>query len=215
LYEDLEDNNFVVIAVALETGGAATATEWIQKANPTYPCLIDEHHTVAKLYGMINVPTAVWIDEMGRVVRPSEPAGASIPERDPKTGQVSDEARERSQARKTYYFQAVRDWAHKGDSSVHSLSASEAQQRVVTPVGENPLAAANFSMAVYLHQQGFQEDAKGYFHEAARLEPMRWNYRRQIWNLIPDLDARGEFRDALKDWGDDPYIAPIIMDGIP
>ena len=203
--------------MALDAAGAAAAGEWIQKANPTYPCLIDEKHTVAKLYGMINVPTAVWIDEEGRVVRPAEPAGASdfTRARDPETGQVPDEARERMQLRRHYYYDALRDWVEKGDASVHALSPVEAQRRASAPSGDNPLAAATFRMGVHLHQEGFQEDAKGYFLEAARLEPERWNYRRQIWNLMPELDSRAEFQEALEALGDRPYIPPILMEGIP
>ena len=30
---------------------------------PMYPCLIDEKHRVGELYNMVNVPTAVWINE--------------------------------------------------------------------------------------------------------------------------------------------------------
>ena len=36
--------------------------------------LVDEKHTVATLYGMVNVPTGVWIDERGKIVRPNEVA---------------------------------------------------------------------------------------------------------------------------------------------
>ena len=62
----------MVLAVALETGGAAAARPWVEAARPTYPCLIDERHLVAELYGMVNVNSAVWIDESGRIVRPTE-----------------------------------------------------------------------------------------------------------------------------------------------
>ena len=75
LYEELKDRNFTVIAVALDSRDG-DPLPWIEAANPTYPCLIDREHRVADLYGMVNVPEAVWIDERGRVVRPAEPAGA-------------------------------------------------------------------------------------------------------------------------------------------
>ncbi|MDZ7726883.1 MAG: hypothetical protein U5Q44_01090 [Dehalococcoidia bacterium] len=34
---------------------------WIERAEPTYPCLIDQHHVVAGKFGMTNVPMAAWI----------------------------------------------------------------------------------------------------------------------------------------------------------
>jgi alkyl hydroperoxide reductase subunit AhpC len=58
LYEELYDRNFIVLSVALDSGGASTTAPWIRAAKPTYPCLIDERHLVAELYGMVNVPNA-------------------------------------------------------------------------------------------------------------------------------------------------------------
>ena len=63
LHRELEKEAFIPIAVALDAGGAAATAEWIRRAEPTYPCLIDERHLVAELYGMVNVPSAIWIDE--------------------------------------------------------------------------------------------------------------------------------------------------------
>ena len=53
------------------------ADAWKGAAPPEYPCLVDERHQLALLYGMVNVPTAVWIDEDGRIVRPPEPAAVT------------------------------------------------------------------------------------------------------------------------------------------
>ena len=100
IYEDLKGEGVEILAVALDTAGkdaveakirAADISErpeifgklmnwpeelWKRQAPPTYTCLIDEEHVLAELYGMVNVPEAVWIDEEGRIVRPAESAGA-------------------------------------------------------------------------------------------------------------------------------------------
>jgi len=71
LHEELRDRNFVVIAVALDKS-AEDARPWIEKAAPTYPVLIDTQHVLPDLYNIVNVPTALWIDERGRIVRPND-----------------------------------------------------------------------------------------------------------------------------------------------
>jgi len=72
LHTELGDENLAVITVALDSGGAPDAGPWIREAKPTHPSLIDVRHVVAELYGWVNVPTVAWIDEDGRLVRPSE-----------------------------------------------------------------------------------------------------------------------------------------------
>src|SRR6185436_4791372 len=99
---------------------------WIRAASPTYPCLIDERHVVAELFGMVNVPNAVWIDEAGRIVRPSETAGSSDSfrtELDRTTKQMSASGLAERGRTRTAYFDAVRDWVLKGPASAFVLSA--------------------------------------------------------------------------------------------
>ena len=60
----------MIVAVAEESRGAEHARQWIEQAKAEYWCLIDAEHHVAELYGMVNVPQAVWIDETGHIVRP-------------------------------------------------------------------------------------------------------------------------------------------------
>ena len=50
--------------------------QWIDAAAPTHPSLIDTRHVTGELFGFVNIPMAVWIDESGTIVRPAE--GASI-----------------------------------------------------------------------------------------------------------------------------------------
>ena len=75
LFDELKSQGFVILAVA--TDQADPARPWIDAAKPSYPCLIDRDHHVADLYGLVNVPQAVWIDEQGHIVRPPETAGST------------------------------------------------------------------------------------------------------------------------------------------
>jgi len=59
LYDELRARNFIVISVALDSGGPATTEQWIRAAKATYPCLIDPRHVTAELYGVVNVSSAV------------------------------------------------------------------------------------------------------------------------------------------------------------
>jgi AhpC/TSA family len=74
IYLQLRDKNFEIISVAQDTNGVKDAGPWITAASPTYTALIDEKHLVSKLYNMVNVPTGVWINEEGKIVRPNEVA---------------------------------------------------------------------------------------------------------------------------------------------
>ena len=47
LYDELKAKNFIVISVALDSGGAAKTEQWIRGAKAAYPCLIDERHATA------------------------------------------------------------------------------------------------------------------------------------------------------------------------
>ena len=59
------------ITVALDRS-PEDARPWIEAARPTHPSLIDSGHVLAELYHVVNVPTLIWIDEAGRIVRPND-----------------------------------------------------------------------------------------------------------------------------------------------
>jgi hypothetical protein len=52
---------------------ADAARPFIEDASPSHPSLIDQAHVVDELFGIVNVPNGVWIDENGIIVRPAEP----------------------------------------------------------------------------------------------------------------------------------------------
>jgi hypothetical protein len=187
-------------------------------ATPTYPCLIDEKHVVAELYNMVNVPTAVWINEAGRIVRPAEPAGASDGFRtmDKTTFQMPEAVAVEGKRTRKLYVDALRDWIAKGDASVYALSAAEVRQRMRGPRDNDTRATANFRLGQYLYHQGHAQDAQRYFAEAKRLRPESWNFKRQSWELEEPGKASGpEFWAAVEALGEQLYYPRVELKGGP
>jgi hypothetical protein len=238
LYDELKDKNFLIIAVAFDTGGVAAVKEWIRPAaptqlpkelldimgwedtlsrnaaTPTYPCLVDEKHLVAERYNMVNVPTAVWINESGRIVRPAESAGATDGFRtlDRATFQMPAEVAAAGKQARTRYIDAIRDWVEKGDASVYALSPDEVRRRMHGMTEREALAAANFRLGHYLYQQGHRQDAQWYFAEAKWLHPENWSFKRQSWELEESGKASGpEFWAAVEALGEKPYYPPVNL----
>ena len=134
LLDSLQTENFAIVAVAEESRGAEHARPWIEQANATDWCLIDVDHRVASLYGMVNVPQCVWIDESGRIVRPPETAGSTDHFRgmDPVTRTLSAQDQAARLATRAAYLDAVADWVRTGR---HALDPDKARAKLL------PLAA--------------------------------------------------------------------------
>src|SRR5262245_54370983 len=105
------------------------AQPWIDAARPTYVALLDRDHRLANLYGIVNVPQAVWIDENGRIVRPPEPAGAyeGFRKMDRTTREVPEAVARLTARTKSAYLDAIRDWVNRGTESAHALGAEAAR----------------------------------------------------------------------------------------
>jgi hypothetical protein len=245
LYEELQGRNIEFIAVALDTGGNAAAEnsirapdlaerpamlrplmgwgedEWSRMAPPTYPCLIDTEHVVADLYGITNVPMAVWIDEEGRIVRPAETAGHSdyFRRMDRETFEVPEEDAEAMITHRHTYWDALRDWAAKGADSEFALEPDEVRRRMQRPDEAHVRAGLHARIGRHLYETGEWEAAKRQFEEAVALRPEAWNYRRQSMVLEPELvgglNVAPEFWAAQDALGADHYYPPVDMPGMP
>lgn len=168
-----------------------------------------------RLYGMVNVPNAVWIDEQGRIVRPAETAGSVDVFRflDRTTLARTEEAAETVARARERYLAALRDWVRTGR---HALSPAEARRGLRMA---DPLAAAHFRLGLLHHARGDGERAQGHFAEAVRLEPDNWNYRRQAIALADTAPGRptplsalgrskARFWSAVDALGDRPFYPP-------
>ncbi len=183
-----------MITVALDCAGAAAAGEWIRAGQPTHPALIDAHYDLATRYHLVNVPSAVWIDESGRIVRPAEVAFAD------------NRWIAYTKFDMTRYLDAIRDWVDKGPASAHVRSPAGRRERLGLPTAAHARAAACFRLAEHLHAEGHAEAAVPFFKEAQRLEPESWCYKRQAWALTDaERFYSTTFQDEVKALGGRPY----------
>ena len=207
----------MVIAVALDSR-EGDALPWIEAANPTYPCLIDRDHRLAELYGMVNVPQAVWIDERGMIVRPTEAAGAyeGFRRMDRQTREVPADVARTTADTKAAYVSAIRDWVRLGQASAYALPTERARAHAPQSTEDVAQAHVMFRLGQYLLRHGQKAEGDRWLAEASRLHPDSWAIWRQRAGVndmglaaLPDFWARV---DAL---GDRRYYAPIDMPGMP
>ena len=135
------------------------ALPWIEAAAASYPLVIDTHHRVPELYNMFNVPTIVWIDEEGRIVRPNDvavmnPRGAKLVGVDPEA-----------------YRDRVRAWARGEAPALSSEERARALMWDRLPAPEEQQARAEFALGQWLWEHGRGEAAARHFESAVELAP--------------------------------------------
>ena len=217
LHEELADRGFVVLAVAMDSRDG-DPLPWIDAAKPTYPTLIDREHRLAELYGIVNVPQAVWIDEAGRIVRPAEPAGAyeGFRKMNRATREMPEDAARLTAAAKATYVAAVRDWVRAGARSAHAFTAEQARARLPAVTADTATAQAMFRLGQFLLRHREAEEGHRWIQEASRLHPESWCIWRQGAGVNDvGLAALPDFWQRVDTLGEKRYYAPVDMPGMP
>lgn len=223
LRTELHEQGLELVTGALDAN-AETARRIIENVAPTHPSLIDQEHTVDALFGIVNVPTGVWIDEQGMIVRPPEPAFPSrssyrdvaISETLPQRLQDMLAEARKIRAEPEKYIGALRDWVKRGAESPYALSPDEVIERSRPRPWEEALAAAHFELGAHLHAQGQKEGAAAHWREAHRLQPDNWTYKRQAWSLADPLQGpsdlyEGDWLSEVRRTGPENYYPPLRM----
>jgi len=226
LRTELHPLGLEIVTVALDTGGADVVRPHVEQAAPKHPSLIDAAHQLDELLGVVNVPSAVWIDESGMIVRGPETAypGKSAsgdgyeppkeppPDASPRMREAIDVLSRLRVPRG--YTEAIRDWVENSAASRFALTAEEVVSRSRPRPRDAAEAAAAFELGQHLHLAGHAADAIAWFRRALELQPDNWTYKRQAWNLLaPDqksLDVYGgDWMTDVKKIGPENYYDPV------
>lgn len=212
--------------MCLETLGPEPGRPYVEAAQTEHPTLVDAAHVVDELFGIVNIPNAVWIDERGIIVRPAEPAwpkarkpgGTALPDGTPqRLRDIMAEASKIKAWTADGYADAIRDWADNGAESRFVLSADDVIARSGSRDSFTSTAAAHFSLAQHFERSGDHAKAVEHFRHAHRLAPDNWTYKRQAWSIEGLAD--GEPADPVarfwqgptegRDW---PYESDWLSD---
>ncbi len=184
-----------MITVALDQS-ADDARPWIEAAGATHPSLVDTEHALADLYRIINVPTGIWIDEDGRIVRPNDPTFGN------------DTFVALHGIESGPHLDALRAWVTGGTLP---FDAAGVRRRQVLPTVDEQLARAEFTLAWHLHRAGRPQAAERHFVRAGQLAPHDFTIRRGSMP-IRGLDPMGPaFADLYTEWAQSgkPYYEKL------
>jgi hypothetical protein len=195
LHEELAGFGFTVVTVALDKS-PDDARPWIEAARPSHPSLIDTGHVLADLFNIVNVPTVLWIDERGRIVRPNDVAFGTDTFKHI-TGLESGQS-----------LTAIRAWV-RGETPAFTEDEIRALQSL--PTAEDQQARAEFGLGEWLFRRGRSEAAARHFARAGELAPHDFTIRRGTMPMR-GIDPMGpDFRRMLGEWtaAGQPYYRPL------
>ena len=178
IYAELNEPDFVLISAAQDTGGEAVAGPIFDEANPTYIQVVDEDHVISSAFNFVNVPSAAWIDEEGRIVRIDESTYA--------TTHQFGEGDAAFVFGNDVYAPALKDWVKKGANSqyVQSVDKVTANIRQYTP--DQLRADAAFRLANLFRAHGQAAKVEQYWNLAQSLNPDSVNFIRQDMTLTAE-----------------------------
>src|SRR5690606_9355919 len=233
LRERLYPQGLEIVTVAMDTGGADAARPWLEMAKPKHPALIDAAHSVGELFGVVNVPNGVWINEQGVIVRPAEPAWPGrtpVTDMKPADIETADMPAHLKQTQvelldevgkmlfeTELYLEMLEDWVKNGDSSRYVLSPEQVIERSQPRSLDVASAAAHFELGEFLHRNNRHDLAVKHWREAHRLQPLNWTYKRQAWNFenpmtqaAPEI-YEGSMLGDVRKYGAENYYPKIIV----
>ena len=192
--EELGPEGLVVLTVAIDRS-PDDPRPYVERAGATHPSLVDTEHHLADLYNMVNVPTVVWIDEEGRLVRPQD------------VHYVSNDFASITRFHNRKPLAALRAWV-RGEAPAY---AGDAAADTKVPTDADQEARAAFSLAWWLSKQGRTEAAERWFVHAGELAPHDFNIRRGSMP-IRGIDPSGPaFFEMTREWAAQgkPYYLPL------
>ena len=187
LHDEFQTHDVDIISIALDT--PTGAAPWLEPLrSDSNLALIDEALMTVAAFGWVNVPSALWFDETGTIVRGPEISFVKAKQPMAINDAISGEQREMFDYINAFphsgeaWIDALRDWVTLGTASRFALPPHEVVSRSRTHGIEQAQAAAHYAMGEHL--RGVDASAAlAHFRRSHELDPEQWNRKRQAWAL--------------------------------
>ena len=176
LAEELREEGLDVVTVALDEDAEAVRP-WAGTTD--LPTAVDLEHRLSDLFGVVNVPATVWLDEQGRVVKP------------PTIAPGDDQFAEFTKVDAQLHHDALRRWVRTGEVPETPEVADDEDLRV---------ARAERRLAAWLHRHGETEAAERHFTAAVDRAPLDFSIVRASMPLRGQDPFGTEFFELWEDW---------------
>ena len=142
--------------------------------------MLDPEHRLSDLFGIVNVPSTVWLDEDGRVAKT------------PTIAPGDDQFKDFTDVDSERHHEALRRWVREGVvPEQRSEPADDAGLR---------LARTERRLAAWLHQAGHMEAAERHFEVAVALAPLDFSIRRSSMRRRGQDPFGAEFFELWEQW---------------
>ena len=176
LADELRADGLDVVTVALDDD-AESVRPWTQEGLTT---AVDAQHRLSDLFGVVQVPATVWLDEQGRVVK------------SPTIAPGDDRFKEWTSVEADRHHDALRTWVRTGEVPAVEV-ATQDDLALRTARAERRLAA-------WLHRNGHLEQAELHFAAAVDLAPLDFSIRRASMPLRGQDPFGAEFFELWEEW---------------
>jgi hypothetical protein len=170
-----DDVQIITVAVDEDTDAVRP---WVQDGMTT---AVDPEHRLSDVFGIVNVPSTVWLDEEGRVVKP------------PTIAPGDDQFLEFTKLQADQHHDALRTWAKGGAAPAVEDPADDDDLR---------LARAERRLAAWLHRHEHLDLAEQHFQAAIDLAPLDFTIRRSSMPLRGKDPFGPEFFELWEEWND-------------
>ncbi len=182
LHDELAADGFTVVAVAMDQD-ADDVRPFVEGI--TIPVLCDRDHVLGELYAISNVPTVIWIDEGGRIVRPNATAFGT------------DLFAEFTGVPSGPHLDLVREWVRTGRVPITSEEARE----VVADLTEDEVRARlHFRIAAEAHRRDDAGTTIRHIRRAGELAPDDLTIWRAGMPLVGEDPFGDEFFERYEAW---------------